>query len=57
MTPLITIQFLGLIYNRKVKLATDIKPNEEMIITDDIIEYIKDEEGDTWTQLQLGLNS
>lgn len=57
MTPLITIQFLGLIYNHKVKTATDVTPNEEMYITDDIIEYINDEEGDKWTQVQLGLNS
>lgn len=56
MTPLITIQFLGLIYNRKVKTATDITPGESLYITDDIIEYIQDEEANTWTQVQLGSN-
>ena len=54
MTPLITIQLLGLIYKHKVKTATDIKTNEELYITDDIIEYIKDEEANTWTQALLG---
>ena len=52
MTPLITIQFLGLIYNRKVKIATDITPNEAPYITDEIIEYFHDKEADTWIQVQ-----
>ncbi len=52
MTPLISIQFLGFIYNRKVKIATDIKPNETPYITDDIIEYFHDKEADTWIQVQ-----
>lgn len=46
MTPLITIQILGLLYNRKVKTATDIKPNEIEFITDEIIDYAIDEEAD-----------
>ena len=44
MTPLITIQALGFLYNRKVKTATDIKPNEIAFITDEIIDYTIDEE-------------
>ena len=44
MTPLITIQALGFLYNRKVKIATDIKPNEIEFITDEIIDYTIDEE-------------
>lgn len=44
MTPLITIQVLGLLYNKKVKTATDIKPNEIEFITDEIIDYTTDEE-------------
>ena len=39
MTPLITIQILGLFYNMKVKSATDIRPEELEYITDDIIDY------------------
>ncbi len=43
MTPLITIQFLGLLYNRKLKTATDITPAEMSIITDEIIDYDEEE--------------
>lgn len=39
MTPLITIQILGLVYNRKVRTATDIVPEELALITDDILDY------------------
>ena len=46
MTPLITIQALGFIYNRKVKTATDIQPNELAFITDEIIDYTTDEGAD-----------
>ena len=56
MTPLITIQFLGLIYKHKVNVATDITPSEASFMTDDIIEYIKDEEANTWTQNRIELN-
>ena len=56
MTPLITIQFLGLIYKHKVRVATDITPGEKPYITDDIIEYKEDEEANTWTQVQLASN-
>ncbi len=43
MTPLIAIQLLGLVYNKKVKTATDITPAEMILITDEIIDY--EEEG------------
>lgn len=56
MTPLITIQFLGFIYNRKVQHETEDTVNESRFITDDIIEYIKDEETNTWTQVQIESN-
>ena len=39
MTPLISIQFLGLVYNRKLKTATDITPAEMNYITYEIIDY------------------
>jgi len=43
MTPLITIQLLGVVYNRKLKTATDITPAEKLIITDEIIDYDEEE--------------
>lgn len=43
MTPLISIQFLGFIYNRKLKTATDITPAELDYITDEIIDYEEEE--------------
>lgn len=39
MTPLVAIQLLGLVYNRKLKTATDITPAELGYITDEIIDY------------------
>lgn len=56
MTPLITIQFLGLIYKHKVHASTEIAPSEASFMTDDIIEYIKDGEADEWTQKRIELN-
>ena len=44
MTPLIAIQLLGVIYNRKLALSTDVKESEADYITDDITVY--DEEGE-----------
>lgn len=39
MTPLITIQILGLVYKLKVRNATDIRPGEMDYVTDNIIDY------------------
>ncbi len=39
MTPLITIQILGLVYKRKVQTATELKPEEFFFETDDVIDY------------------
>ncbi len=39
MTPLITIQVLGLAYKRKVRTATELKPEEASYDTDEIIDY------------------
>lgn len=44
MTPLIAIQLLGVIYNRKLALSSDVKESEADYITDDITVY--DEEGE-----------
>ncbi len=48
MTPLITIQILGLIYNRKQRKATDFISDEEIYITDDITDYTQYEEVRLW---------
>lgn len=39
MTPLITIQILGLFYQRKLARTKDVTEEEEKILVDDIIEY------------------
>ena len=41
MTPLITLQMLGLAYQRKLKRTRDLTPDEEqeIILTDDVIDY------------------
>ena len=39
MTPLITIQILGLVYQRKVKRTRDLTPKEEAVLVDEIIDY------------------
>lgn len=52
MTPLITIQFLGLLYKRRVKEVANSERKAAPYLTDDIIEYTKDEEANTWTQMR-----
>ena len=39
MTPLITIQMLGLIYKRKMKVTTGLEPIDIMGLEDEIIQY------------------
>lgn len=48
MTPLITIQILGLIYNRKRKKSVDYMSDEAIYITDDITDYTQYEEVQLW---------
>ena len=48
MTPLITIQILGLIYVRKEKKTTDFTAGEEDFVIDDIIDYTLDEGVQLW---------
>jgi len=43
MTPLITIQVLGLIYRIKERKSTDIRPEEFIYNTDEIIDYTEAE--------------
>lgn len=42
MTPLITIQILGLFYKFKTRHVTEVTPVEEAILTDDIIDYTEE---------------
>ncbi len=42
MTPLITIQVLGLAYKYKTRRVTEVTPTEEAILTDDIIDYTEE---------------
>ena len=46
MTPLVTLQILGLVYRLKLKKTHDITPDEasEIVSTDDIIDYTEEEE-------------
>ncbi len=46
MTPLITIQMLGLVYQRKLKRSKDLTPEEEADMTDEIIDYTKEDQPD-----------
>ena len=46
MTPLITIQILGLFYQRKLKRTRDVTAEEELLLTDDIIDYTEEVETD-----------
>lgn len=50
MTPLITIQVLGLIYNHKQKKSTDLISDEEAFAVDDIIDYTQYEEVQLWSE-------
>ena len=43
MTPLITLQILGLFYQRKLNRTTDMTEEEELVLVDDIIDYAKEE--------------
>ena len=44
MTPLITIQILGLFCQRKLKRTRDVTAEEELLLTDDIIDYTEEVE-------------
>ena len=46
MTPLITIQLLGLVYQRKLRRTRDVTPEEEqsLVLSDDIIDYTEEAE-------------
>lgn len=50
MTPLITIQVLGLIYNRKEKKTIEIVGEEVIFATDDIIDYTEIEGVQLWSK-------
>ena len=43
MTPLITLQILGLFYQRKLDRTTDMTEEEELVLVDDIIDYAEEE--------------
>ncbi len=43
MTPLITLQVLGLFYQRKLDRTTDMTEEEELVLVDDIIDYAEEE--------------
>ena len=43
MTPLITLQILGLFYQRKLNRTTDMTEEEELVLVDDIIDYAEEE--------------
>lgn len=43
MTPLITIQILGLFYQRKLRRTKDVTEEEERMLVDDIIDYAEEE--------------
>ena len=42
MTPLITIQILGLAYQRKLKRTRDVTAEEELVFVDDVIDYTEE---------------
>ena len=46
MTPLIAIQILGLVYQRKLRRTRDVTPEEEqsLVLSDDIIDYTEEAE-------------
>ena len=46
MTPLIAIQILGLVYQRKLKRTKDVTETEEqtLVLSDDIIDYTEEAE-------------
>ena len=46
MTPLITIQILGLFYQRKLARTKDVTEEEERMLTDDIIDYTEEAAAD-----------
>ena len=46
MTPLITIQILGLFYQRKLARTKDVTEEEEQMLTDDIIDYTEEAAAD-----------
>ncbi len=43
MTPLITLQILGLFYQRKLNRTTDMTEEDELVLVDDIIDYAEEE--------------
>ena len=46
MTPLTTIQILGLFYQRKLARTKDVTEEEEQMLTDDIIDYTEEAAAD-----------
>lgn len=44
MTPLITIQILGLVYKIKLKRTTEITTSEQAMLTDEVIDYTAEED-------------